>query len=374
VDDRALKHYAQAIRSLAEAMDKPATDAVTLAALTLLQHDLMFRHTAAIDTHIEGIYTMIEKQGGLTYLDGTVGHIALFCDYQASVLLDRPPRYRQPSLPDAQPLNPPEITGGQAFQISKVWQFIDLRLRESIRDICLMVEILERTRRVPTTMGDYQFFSYKRNVIENNLGFMHADFSRTGTINECLCLGLILFQSMTIGGIDTVNGIFDHLIPKFKVAIGDAHLNMGNLWTTETDMAIWLMFIGACIPDPYKKFRNEFLEKLSKMLEARYGKELHKSKARVRSGLAKYMWSELMLSKRFNKTWKEIMSMTTQQDATVIESDDDEENDNDSQATIGEGDTTSLGFAMPAHPQLLRDESFFSGKGKGRDSGRPDPG
>ena len=93
VDDRALKHYAQAVRSLADTVNRPTTECAILAALTLIQHDLIFFHPRAIGAHIEGIYTMIEKQGGLAYLDGSIGHIALSCDYQAAVLLDQPPRY-----------------------------------------------------------------------------------------------------------------------------------------------------------------------------------------------------------------------------------------------------------------------------------------
>lgn len=365
VDDRALKHYAQGVRSLTEAVNQPATESVTLAALTLVQHDLMFFNIRGIGTHIEGIYTMIEKQGGLAYLDGGICQLALTCDYQASVLLDRPPRFRHPSLRDARPLNAPEIMNGQAFPTSRIWHLVDARLREVIQDICLLVQMLERSRRSPTTMGDYQFFSYKRNVVENGLGFMYAEFNSTATINECLCLAVILFHSMTIGGADTVNGMFDHLIPKFKVAVGDVHLRMGNLWATETEMAIWLMFICTAIPDTYKRFRNEFLEKISKMLEATYGKSLAKSKARVRAGLGKFIWCDLMLSKRFNKTWKEIMIMSPHQGTEAAESDDQDEDDN-SQSTTGEFESLIAG-AIPGNASFLQEEPQFSGKGKGRE-------
>ncbi len=81
VDDRALKHYAQGVRSLADAVNRPATECVTLAALTLLQHDFIFFHARTIETPIEGIYAMIEKQGGLAYLDGAIGHVAWSCNY-----------------------------------------------------------------------------------------------------------------------------------------------------------------------------------------------------------------------------------------------------------------------------------------------------
>jgi Fungal specific transcription factor domain len=373
VDDRALKHYAQGVRSLADAVNRPATECVTLAALTLLQHDLIFFHKDAIDTHIEGIYTMIEKQGGLAYLDGTIGHIALFCDYQSSVLLDRPPKYRHPSLQDVRPLNPPEITNGAGFPISGVWQLVDPRLQEIIRDVCLMVEILERSRRLPTTLGDYQFYAYRRNVIENGLGFMHAEFDGSGTINECLCLAIILFQSLTIGGIDTVNGVFDHLIPKFKVVVGEVHLKMGNLWATETGMAMWLMFIGTVIPDIYKRFRKEFLDKVSKMLEATFGKELAISKARVRASLSKFIWCDLMLSNKFNKTWKEVMAMSPQKSTSTADSGNDDDDGYDSQIAIGEVDSMIAGFVIPGGAGFSPDKPRFSGKGKGREKSQSDP-
>jgi Fungal specific transcription factor domain len=374
VDDRALKHYAQAVRSLADAVNRPATECVTLAALTLLHHDLTFFHTGAIDTHIQGIYTMIEKQGGLAYLDGTIGHIALSCDYQASVLLDRPPKYRHPLLPDAQPLNPPEITNGQAFPTCRVWQMVDPRLQEVIQDVCLMVEILERSRRLPTTMGDYQFFGYKRNIVQNGLGFMHAEFNASGTINECLCLGMILFQSMTLGGIDNINGIFDHLIPKFKLAIGEVHLKLNNVWATEAGLATWLMFIGTSIPDPYKRFRNEFLEKVSKMLEATYGNELANSKARVRAGLSKYIWCDLMLGKRFNKTWNEIMSMSSHQTLGTGDSDPDSagnegDDGNDGQVAMKEAESIISDSALPVGAGFVQDELRFGAKGEGGEKG-----
>jgi Fungal specific transcription factor domain len=378
VDDRALKHYAQGVRSLAEAVNRPASESITLAALTLIQHDFMFFHTKAIDTHIEGIYTMIEKQGGLAYLDGSIGQLAISCDYQASVLLNRPPKFQHPSLPDARPLNAPQITNGQSFPTCKVWHLVDSRLRAIIQDVCLTVEMLDRSRRLPTTMGDYQFFSYRRNVIENGLGFMHAEFNGSATINECLCLGVTLFQSMTIGGTDTVHGIFDHLIPKFKLAVSEINSKIANLWATETEMAIWLMFIGTAIPDNYKRFRQEFLEKVSRMLEATYGKGLAKSKARVRSGLSKYIWCDMMLSKRFNKTWKEIMSMSPQRGTDAAESDDDDDDDDDddnnSQATVGEVDTMIAGFAMPSGTSFFQGEPQSTGKGKGREKDPADPG
>lgn len=162
-------------------------------------------HAGAIDTHIQGIYTMVEKQGGLAYPDGTIGHIVLSRDCQASVLLDRPPKYRHLSLPDAWPLNPPAITNGQAFPTCRVCQLLDHQMQEVIQDICLIVEILERSSHLPNTMGDYQFFGYKRNVVQNGLGFMHTEFNASGAINGCLCLGMILFRSMNIGGIDTIS-------------------------------------------------------------------------------------------------------------------------------------------------------------------------
>jgi Fungal specific transcription factor domain len=371
IDDRALKHYAQGVRSLAEAVNRPATESVTLAALTLLQHDLIFFHTRAIGTHIEGIYTMIEKQGGLSYLDGTIGHVALFCDYQASVLLDRPPKYLHPSLQDARPLNAPEITNGQAFPKCKVWQLVDPRLREVIQDVCLLVEILQRACRLPTTMGDYQFFGYRRNVVENSLGFMCAEFSDSATINECLCLGMILFQSMTIGGIDTVNGIFDHLVPKFNFIVGGVYQKLGNLWATDIEMAIWLMFIGTAIPDFYKRFRNEFLQKLSRMLEASYGKDLAKAKASVRVGLSKYIWCDSMLGKRFNKTWKDIISMSPQPGIAPGDSDDDKSDDDEDRHTAtGDDDSKITGFAIVASANSPQEEPHFSGKGKEREGGQ----
>ncbi len=366
VDDRALKHYSQGVRSLADAVNRPATESVTFAALTLLQHDLMFFHTRAIDTHIEGIYTMIDKQGGLAYLDGTIGQIAVTCDYQASMLLDRAPRYRHPSLPDARPLNVPDITNGQLFPTCSIWPLVDPRLREVIQDVCILIEMLERSRRFPTTMGDYQFFGYKRNVIENGLGFMYAEFNGSATINECLCLAIILLQTMTIGGIDTIHGVFDHLIPKLKVAVGDVHLKMGNLWATETQMAIWLMFIGTVIPDAYQRFRVEFLEKASRMLEATYGEELANSKARVRAGLSKFIWCDLMLSKRFNKAWKELMSMSPPQGVDPADSDDGDD-DGNSQATAGETGSMTTSSAMPDSANLSGEQPRASGKGKGRE-------
>ncbi|KAF7505237.1 hypothetical protein GJ744_001100 [Endocarpon pusillum] len=360
VDDRALKHYSQGVRSLADAVNGPAAESVTLAALTLLQHDLIFFHARAIGTHIEGIYTMINKQGGLAYLDGTIGQIALTCDYQASMLLDRVPNYRHPSLPDSRPLNAPDVTNGQSFPTCSIWPLVDPRLREVIQDVCLLIELLERSRHYPTTMGDYQFFGYKRNVIENWLGFMYAEFNGSATINECLCLAVILLQSMTIGGIDTIHGVFDHLIPKLKVAVGDIHLKLGNLWATETQMAIWIMFIGTAIPDVYKRFRIEFLDEVSRMLEATYGKELPNSKARVRAGLSKYIWCDLMLSKRFNKAWKELMSISPQQGADSADS-DNRDDDGSSQAPAGEAGSIVAGSAMLSGANLPRDEPNAGG-------------
>lgn len=359
-DNRAIKHYSQGVTSLRTVVDK-ASESATLAALTLVQHDLIFSHKVAVDAHMNGIYGMIEKKGGLAYLDGTIGQVALFCDYQASVLLDRPPKYRHPSLQDARPLHPPEITIGRAFPTCKAWQLVDFRLQEVIQDVCLMVEILERTRRLPTSVGDYQFFGYKRNVIENSLGFLHAEFDGSGTINECLCLGIILFQSMTIGGIDAINGIFDHLIPRFKVAVSLVHTSLDNLWASETEMGIWLMFIGAVIPDCYKRFRSEFLQKISKMLEALYGKGLGKPKARVRAGLSDYMWCDLMLSKRFNKAWKEIMSMSPHGDTATTESDGEgDDGADESPGMVGDVDNMVPGFATPQQPR-------HTDKGKARE-------
>lgn len=212
VDDRALKHCAQGVRRLADAVNRPTTECVTLVVLTLRQHDLVFVHTQAIDTYMEGIYTMIEKQGVPAYLDGTIGQGALSCDYQALVLLDRAAKYQHPPLPDGRPLNAPDITNGKTFPVSSMWHLVDSRLRKVIQDVCLLVGILEHSRPLPTTMGDYQSLGYKWNVTGNRLGFMHAEFNRSATFNERLCLGMILFQSMTIGGIDTINGIFDHII------------------------------------------------------------------------------------------------------------------------------------------------------------------
>ena len=372
VDDRALKHYAQGVRSLADAVNSPATESVTLAALTLLHHDLTFFHTSAIDTHIQGIYTMIEKQGGLTYLDGTIGQIAMSCDYRSSVLLDRPPKYRHPSLTDARPMNLPENRNGQAFTMCRVWQLVDPRLKEAIKDVCLMVAMLEHSRRFPVTMGDYQFFGYKRNVVQNSLGFMHAEFNASGTINECLCLGIILFQSMTIGGIDTINGIFDHLIPKFKLAIGEVHLKLNNLWATEAGMAVWLMFVGMAIPDTYKRFRNEFLEKVSKILEATYGLDLVNCKARVRAGLSMYIWCDLVLSKRFNKIWNEIMSKSAQQDLATADPDSDDDDD-DGQAAPATATPMIAGFTISSSTSSVVGERQFGGKGKGREKWPSDP-
>jgi hypothetical protein len=169
---------------------------------------------------------MIEKQEGLAYLNGTLGSTAIFCDYQASELGDRAPKYRHPSSPDATPLHPPEVTNGLDFPTCTIWQFVDPRPREVIHDICLVVELLERSNYSPTTMGDYQFFGDKRNVIANGLVVMHIEFNGLATINECICLGLILFLSMTIGGIDAIHGVFDRHIPKFKVVVGYVHLKM----------------------------------------------------------------------------------------------------------------------------------------------------
>lgn len=51
-------------------------------------------------------------------------------------------------------------------------------------------------------------------------------------------------------------------------------------------MATWLLFVGTAIPEIYQRFRHEFLEKVSRVLEATYGKDLINSKARARAGLS----------------------------------------------------------------------------------------
>lgn len=131
-------------------------------------------------------------------------------------------------------------------------------------------------------------------------------------------------------------------------------------------MAIWIMFIGTAIPDVYKRFRIEFLDKVSRMLEATYGKELPNSKARVRAGLSKYIWCDLMLSKRFNKAWKELMSISSQQGADSADSDSGDDNGS-SQATAGKAGSIIAGSEIPSGATLLRDEPQAGGKGKGRE-------
>lgn len=304
-----MKHYAHAARSLAETVNQRTSEGSILAALTLVQHDFIFFHPGAINAHIEGIYTMIQRHGGLSYLDGAIGHLAISCDYQASVLLDRPPRYRLPATGDARPLNTPDVISGQGFPGCSIWNLVEDRLKETLRDICIMIDLLDRSRTTPVTMGDYQFFIFKRNLIENRLAILHAELQGMANINECLCLAAIVLQSMTLGGVDTVNGIFDHLIPRFKLAIGDVHIRMGNLWTQEVALATWLMFVGASIPDAYKKSRKEFIDKAYQMLEATYGPDLPNCKNRVRLGLARYLWCDLLMTKRFNTVWKELMAL-----------------------------------------------------------------
>ncbi len=193
---------------------------------------------------------------------------------------------------------------------------------------------------------------------------MYAEFNGSATINERLGLGMILFQSMTISGIDAINGIFDHLIPNFKLAVSDVHLKMANLLATETEMAIWLMFIEMAISDIYKRFRKEFLEKLSRMLEATYGKGLSESKARVQAGLSKYIWCDFMLSQTFNKIWPEIKNTSSHKGTGTAESGDEDEDN----TSIGDARSILAGYDIPGDTDLHEDEPHFHGKGQQRES------
>lgn len=164
-------------------------------------------------------------------------------------------------------------------------------------------------------------------------------------------------------------------MPKFKLAIGEVHLKLNNLWATEAGMVTRLMFVGMAIPDPHKRFRNEFLEKFSNILEATYGKDLANSKARVQASLSKYVWCDLILSKRFNKTCHEIISMSSQQDLAAADSDSDgDDDDDDRQATTEKDNSMIGGSALPAGASFVQNEPHFSGKGSGRERGSCDPG
>ncbi|KAK5955768.1 hypothetical protein OHC33_003409 [Knufia fluminis] len=202
--DMAFRQQAYAVETLSLACPtekKASTDEAMLAATLLMLVYLAQGNDIEVQKHASGLMHLTTLRGGLHYLGlgGLVSDMLMYADAMQAVYFNTMPVWTIP-LPPLD-IGSPSSMGSGFRNMSSLSQEIATALLIAVESVCEVADILEwagqhPSEPLPRVTGNS--FGYLSMIALYQLARCNAAYHDTATVNECVCLVLILFHHVVL--------------------------------------------------------------------------------------------------------------------------------------------------------------------------------
>jgi len=250
--DMASNQQAFAVELLSQACpteQQASTDEAMLAATLLLLIYMAQDNGFEVQKHVSGLIHLATLRGGLHYLGlgGLVSEVLTYADAMQAILFNTEPVWRI-LLPPLE-VGAPEVMGSGFRGMTNSTQEIDLPLVMAARSVCKVADILASAGECPSKPLPRKAkngFSYLSMVALYQLARCNATYHNTGTVDECVCLALLLLNHVVLRSDGCVTPAILRIEYRFWQALEQAE-HKGLLAGMAPRLYMWMCFMGTTV-------------------------------------------------------------------------------------------------------------------------------
>lgn len=197
----AVDQHSIAVEMLSQACptEREASSDEAMLAATLLMLVYMAQGNAfEVNKHMAGLVHLTSLRGGPHYLglSGLVAELLIFADHSQAFFFNHEPVWQFPLPPLTMGLAP---RAGKAFREAVAGRELNESVLQAALSVCKVTDIFDcAANDQPISKAASNSFSYLSTISEYQLARCNALFHQSASVNECICLALILFDQIIL--------------------------------------------------------------------------------------------------------------------------------------------------------------------------------
>lgn len=252
ISDMAKRQQAFAIQLLTRACpteQDASTDEAMLAATLLLLVYMAQGNGLETQKHVSGLIRLVAVRGGLHYLGlaGLVSDMLTYADVMQAIFFNTEPVWTLP-LPPLD-IGPPAKMGRGFRNMLGRSKDIDPSLMLAAQSVCKVAGIFQRAEEHLNNTPPKQAMnglSYLSMITPYQLAKCNAVYHNTGTVDECVCLALILLHHVVLRSEGTITPAIRQVEHQLWQALEQAE-NKGPMPGVAPRLYAWVCFMGATV-------------------------------------------------------------------------------------------------------------------------------
>lgn len=279
------------------------TDEAILAATLLLLIYLAQGNGVEVAKHVSGLVHLTKTRGGPHYLGigGAVAETLLHADHMQAIFFNHAPVWPLP-LPQLDIGLPEKM--GQGFKRATATASLDLSLPLAAKSICRVADVLVHASTGRALPADIKHaYNYLTMMAEYQLAHCNASYHASSTLDECVCLALILFNHVVLCNDGAITPSILQVEYRFWQALEETTAK-GLLQSTASYLYIWMLLTGLTIAIRERsRYRMICVEKLRSVRGSAGVTSWDQLRTNV---LDQFVWLPCTQEETFRGVWLEV--------------------------------------------------------------------
>lgn len=306
LSDLASRQQAFAVEMLSQACpteQEASTDEAMLAATLLLLIYMAQGNGMEVHKHVLGLVHLARVRGGPYYLglSGIVAETLIHADHMQAIFFNHEPQWQLP-LP-ALDIGLPEKLG-RAFRKASANQEMDIALALTAKSVCRVADVFDHASNNASLPNDVKYgFNYLTMIAEFQLARCNAAYHGTATMNECVCLALILFNHVVLCNDGAITPDILQVEYRFWQALETAE-SKGYMLSIVPSLYMWMVLTGMTT-----RIRGESQYRIigvEKLRASKAGAGVSKWEQLKANVLDDYVWVASAQEETFRRIWLEV--------------------------------------------------------------------
>lgn len=303
--DLASRQQAVAVEMLSQACpseQEASTDEAMMAATLLLLVYMEQGNDFEVSKHVAGLEHLVKLRGGVHYLGlgGVLAETLLHADHMQAIFFSQSPVWRL-VLPALDDIGLPPKMGNGFRQMPD--NHIDLQVALAAGSTCKIADIFDCAAGVGISKTTRYSFGYLSMMATYQLAQGNAVHHGSATVNECLCLALILFHHVVLCNDGSVSPGISRIEYRFWTALQEAEAK-GAMLGILPCLYMWMVTMGLTVAVRREcSYRMLAVEKLR---AARIPAGIQRWDQFKTGVLDDFVWLPGAQEEVFRRIWKEV--------------------------------------------------------------------
>ncbi|KAJ9656489.1 hypothetical protein H2198_004948 [Neophaeococcomyces mojaviensis] len=297
--------HALAVELLSQACPterEASTDEAMLTATLLLLIYMAQGNAFEVNKHVSGLVHLAGLRGGPHYLglSGLVAELLIYADHTQAIFFNHEPVWQFPLPPLNMGLLP---KCGKAFQNAMDAHELERSVAQAALSVCKVADILDYATNVKgLPKVALNSFGYLSTIAEYQLARCNALHHQSASLNECICLALILFNHIVLRNDGATTPCIVQVEYRFWQALEQAE-GRGLRSSILPSLYMWMVITGLTVGIRGEcQFRRVGVEKLRAAKINVTSKTWDQFRQSV---LEEYVWLQSAQEETFKAIWLE---------------------------------------------------------------------